>query len=66
METKIVHKDPDMKCPLCGAHAKKVIETDQDMGKTVKCENEFYRHYGDSIIKFITPRVSPSEIRFSY
>jgi uncharacterized protein (DUF2225 family) len=66
MENRIVHKDENMKCPLCGAGVKKVIEADQESGKIVKCENEFYRHYGDSIIKFITPRVNPPEIRFRF
>lgn len=54
-----------MKCPLCDQEVVRVVESDKDIKSEIKCENEYFRHYGDSLEKFITPKTSPDHIRFA-
>lgn len=61
----VVHKDIDMKCPICGKPVKRVIETDNIGDNKVICENEYGVHYGNSYKKFLTPKTSPDHIRFA-
>lgn len=53
-----------MKCPICGQPVTKVVESDREIKNDIKCENEYFMHYGTSLEKFVTPRTSPDHIRF--
>ena len=64
--TEIIHKDPDMHCPMCNAPVKKVIETDIDPKQKATCINEYGVHTGKTYHKFIDPKTSPIEVRFRY
>lgn len=61
----MIIKQPNMKCPLCDQEVVRVVESDKDIKSEIKCENEYFRHYGDSLEKFITPKTSPDHIRFA-
>ena len=40
-------------CPICGEPVRKVVE--EGRGSTSQCQNEFYAHEGDTLIKFKEP-----------
>lgn len=60
----MIIKQTDMKCPICWQSVVRVVESDKDIKSEIKCENEYFRHYGDSLEKFVTPKTSPVEKRF--
>jgi hypothetical protein len=43
-------------CPICGKPVIKVRETDHVYAHAVECENEFYRHDGDKLVKYTNPK----------
>lgn len=46
--------EKDTFCPICKEPVKKVVESDRDGASD--CENEYYRHSGEKLIKFKTPK----------
>lgn len=55
MET-IQSEGVETKCPVCGKSVTKVRETDHVYVHQVECENEFYRHDGDKLVKYTNPK----------
>jgi hypothetical protein len=55
MET-IQSEGVETKCPICGQPVTKVKETDHTYVHPVECENEFYRHDGEKLVKYLNPR----------
>ncbi len=45
-----------MKCPICGEPVTKVITSDNDHRTNIKCESEYYVHFGDKLVKFKHPK----------